>query len=129
MAILLSQSCGARLWHGSSWAQGFAVEFFVRQRGTGTVEGFLRTKVTWAASKGGTAKGWEFSFEDPQADPRPTSTASAPPQFTYIRVVLLPNVCATRVCLLWRQIARGCHHMHPLKAQGARLVHARWPLF
>ena len=38
----------------------------------------FHTQVTRAASKGGTAKGWEFSFEDPQADPRPTSTASAP---------------------------------------------------
>ena len=38
----------------------------------------FHTQVTRAASKGGMAKGWEFSFEDPQADPRPSSGASAP---------------------------------------------------
>ena len=90
----------------------------------------FHTQVTRAASKGGTSKGWDFSFEDPQADPRPTSKASAPPHFTYIHVVLLlPNVRPTRVCLLWQQTAWGRHHMHQLQAQGARLVHARWPLF
>ena len=37
----------------------------------------FHTLDTQAANKGGTAKGWEFSFDDPQPDPLPSPAASA----------------------------------------------------
>ena len=62
---------------GGEWVHLNSVADAVTHLKTHSTDIF-HTQVTRAASKGGTAKGWEFSFEDPQADPRPTSAASAP---------------------------------------------------
>ena len=62
---------------GGEWVHLNSVADAVTHLKTHSTDIF-HTQVTRAASKGRTAKGWEFSFEEPQADPRPTSAASAP---------------------------------------------------
>ena len=86
---------------GGEWVHLNSVADAVTHLKTHSTDIF-HAQATRAVSKGRTAKGWEFFFEEPQADPRPTSATSAPRSSpTSMSSFFCPNICATRVCLLW----------------------------